>query len=71
MILDPRTITRSDRKPHDFERLADYQSKQPAIDRRPLKAWAWPNRYAAEQGPGIDYDDELRDGFALKYRRTA
>ena len=64
-MLDPRTITRSDRKPFDFERLADYQSKQPAIDRRPLKVWAWPTRYA--DPPGMDYEADLADGYSLKY----
>ena len=28
-------------------------------------------RYAAEAAPGFDYDQDLRDGFALKYQEEA
>lgn len=65
--LSPDTITRSADAPSNIERLADYNSKPAAIARRSLKAWTWPNRYASQQAPGSDYDNELAEGFALKY----
>ena len=67
MTLDPRTITRSTTQPENVHRLSDYYAKPAAIERRPVRDWQWPSRYAAEQGPGMDYEAELADGFALKY----
>lgn len=56
--------------PTNAERLREYRNRaEPVIGN--LHAWGWCKaaRYAREQGPGLDYDNELREGFALKYRK--
>jgi hypothetical protein len=68
--LDPRTITRVTRQPENVHRLSDYYAKPAAIERRPVRDWQWPSRYAAEQGPGMDCGAEL-DRTTIRYAARA
>ena len=54
------------RVPSNEERVKAFRAYQPVQQANALFA----QRYAAEAAPGTDYDNELRDGFALKYGST-
>lgn len=68
MSLAHLSIQRVDgrRKPYvpsNAERVQAYRAYQPVQEANAMFA----QRYAAEAAPGADYDQDLRDGFALKY----
>ena len=55
------------RRPHvpdNTQRLQAFRAYQPVQFGNPLLAGT---QYARDAAPGRDYDDELLDGFALKY----
>lgn len=49
--------------PSNAERVRAYRAYQPVQEANAMFA----QRYAAEAAPGADYDQDLSDGFALKY----
>ena len=56
--------------PRNEDRIRAYRALAPVAlcnERR----WKWHRQYAAEAVPGPDYEQELRDGFALKYGSEA
>ena len=55
------------RVPSNEERVKAYRAYQPVQQANALFA----QRYAAEAVPGADYDNDLREGFALKYQEEA
>lgn len=57
----------SPRVPSNEERIKAFRAYQPVHMGNALFA----QRYAAEAAPGFDYDQDLRDGFALKYQEEA
>lgn len=68
MSLAHLSIQRVDghRKPYvpsNAERVQAFRAYQPVQEANAMFA----QRYAAEAAPGFDYDQDLRDGFALKY----
>lgn len=53
--------------PTNRERIQAYRALAP-VDLGNGRPWKWTRAtYAAAQTPGPDYDNQLRDGFALKY----
>lgn len=54
------------RVPDNRERLQAYRALAP-IELGNGLPWKWHRQYAAEAVPSADYDQQLRDGFALKY----
>jgi len=54
------------RVPTNEERLRAYRALGP-IQLGNALPWKWHKQYAAEAVPGVDYDQQLREGFALKY----
>ena len=56
--------TRRPHVPDNTERLQAYRACQPVQFGNALLAGT---QYARDAEPGLDYDDDLRDGFAFKY----
>ena len=50
--------------PDNTQRLQAFRAYQPAQFGNALLCGT---QYARDAAPGLDYDDELRDGFAFKY----
>lgn len=50
--------------PDNTQRLQAFRAYQPVQFGNPLLCGT---QYARDAVPGLDYDDELRDGFAFKY----
>lgn len=61
------TAHRRPRVPSNEERIKAFRAYQPVQQANALFA----QRYAAEAVPGAFYDQDLRDGFALKYQEEA
>ena len=55
------------RVPSNEDRTKAFRAYQPVQEANAMFA----QRYAAEAAPGFDYDQDLRDGFALKYQEEA
>lgn len=51
------------------ERLQVYRALAP-VEMGNAVQWPWHKQYAAEAVPGPEYDNDLREGFALKYGGT-
>lgn len=49
--------------PSNAERVRAYRAYQPVQMANAM----FTDRYAFDAAPGADYDQDLRDGFALKY----
>ena len=66
MHLSIQRVT-GNRRPHvpdNTQRLQAFRAYQPVQFGNALLCGT---QYARDAVPGVDYDDELRDGFALKY----
>ena len=50
--------------PDNTQRLQAFRAHQPVQFGNALLCGT---QYARDAAPGLDYDDDLRDGFALKY----
>lgn len=58
------TAHRRPRVPSNEERIKAFRAYQPVQFGNPLLCGT---QYARDAAPGLDYDDDLRDGFAFKY----
>lgn len=61
------TAHRRPRVPSNEERIKAFRTYQPVQQANALFA----QRYAAEAAPDAFYDQDLREGFALKYQEEA
>lgn len=53
--------------PDNTQRLQAFRAYQPVQEANAMFAQG----YARDAAPGTDYDQDLRDGFALKYQEEA